>query len=248
MKINIPQLEKKIGYTFKNKNLLLQALIHSSYAYENQQSVDSDNETLEFLGDSVLGLIIADYLWSSYPDLSEGELSKLKSSAANTFSLFSFSKKIKLDKIILLGKGEEKSGGRKKKTILAGTFEAIVAAIYLDSGLEEARNFLLSFLKSLFSKIKAPAYSVNNYKSALQEYLQKEELPAPVYKTITTSGPDHKKSFTVEVFFENKSMAKAKGNTIKNAEQKAAQKALKSFLGKKIKALTSDTFLLKKKT
>ena len=248
MKINIPQFEKKIGYTFKNKNLLLQALTHSSHAYENQQSVHLDNETLEFLGDSVLGLIIADYLWSSYPDLSEGELSKLKSSAANTFSLFSFSKKIKLDKIILLGKGEEKSGGRKKKTILAGVFEAIVAAIYLDSGLEEARNFLLSFLKPLFSKIKAPAYSVNNYKSALQEYLQKEDLPAPVYKTITTSGPDHKKSFTVEVFFENKSMAKAKGNTIKNAEQKAAQKALRSFLGKKIKVLTSDTFLLKKKT
>jgi len=247
MKTNITQSEKKIGYTFKNKNLLLQALTHSSYAYENQQSVDSDNETLEFLGDSVLGLIIADYLWSSYPDLSEGELSKLKSSAANTSSLSSFSKKIKLDRYILLGKGEEKSRGRKKKSILAGVFEAVVAAIYLDGGLEEVRDFLLYFLEPLFKRIKVPAFLINNFKSALQEYLQKEDLPAPVYKTITTKGPDHKKSFTVEVFFKNKSLAMAKGNTKKNAEQKAAQKALRNFLGKKMKVLTSDTFLLKKK-
>lgn len=247
MKMNTLQFEKKIGYKFKNKDLLLQALTHSSYAYENQQYVESDNETLEFLGDSVLGLIIADYLYSTYPDLSEGELSKLKSTAGNTISLSSFSKKIKLDKNIRLGKGEEKSGGRKKKTILAGAFEALVAAIYLDGGLKEARNFLFSLLKALFKKIKVHHFLINNYKSALQEHLQKENLPAPVYKTITTTGPDHKKLFTVEVLFENIPLAKAKGSTKKNAEQKAAQKALKNFLGKKMKVLTSDTFLLKKK-
>ena len=247
MKTNITKFEKKLGYNFKDKDLLVQALTHSSYAYENQQNVESDNETLEFLGDSVLGLIIADYLCLTYPHLSEGELSKLKSSAANTSSLSSFSKKIKLDKNILLGKGEEKSGGRSKKTILAGAFEAVLAAIYIDGGLEAARNFLLFLLKSMFKKIKVNRFLINNYKSALQEYLQRRDLPAPVYKTVTTTGPDHKKIFVVEVLLENEPLAKAKGNSKKKAEQKAAQKALKNFLGKKMKTLTSDTFLMRKK-
>lgn len=247
MKIDIPQFEKRIRYRFKNKNILLQALTHSSYAYENQQDIESDNETMEFLGDSVLGLIIADYLYLTHSDLSEGELSKLKSTAANTNSLSDFGKKIKLDKTILLGKGEEKSGGRKKKTILAGGFEALVAAIYLDGGLENAKKFLIPQIKYLFKKIKAERYHVNNYKSALQEYLQKENLPAPVYKTVTSTGPDHKKSFIVEVMLEQKSLAQAKGSSKKNAEQKAAQKALKGILGKKIKVFTSDTFLIKKR-
>ncbi len=146
-----------------------------------------------------------------------------------------------------MGKGEEKSGGRKKKTILAGAFEAVVAAIYLDGGLDAARRFLHALLDSLFKKIKANSHLINNYKSALQEYLQKENLPAPVYKTLTAIGPDHKKNFMVEVFFENESMAKAKGKSKKQAEQNAAQKALKNLLGKKMKAFTSDTFIMRKK-
>lgn len=247
MKRNLLQFAKKIGYDFKSKELLFQALTHSSYAYENQQKDLSDNEVMEFLGDSVLGLIIADFLCSSYPELSEGELSKLKSAAESTSSLHYFAKKIKLDKHILLGKGEEKSGGRKKKTILAGAFEALIAAIYLDGGIDETRNFLVAHLKSLFKKIKAEKFFINNYKSALQERLQKENLSAPVYKTITTKGPNHKKSFIVEVFSESRALAKAKGNSKKRAEQNAARKALKNLLGKKIRALTSDTFLLRRK-
>jgi ribonuclease-3 len=247
MKANIQQFEKKIDFHFKNKDLLHQALTHSSYAYENQEEVEADNETLEFLGDSILGLIIADFLYSTYVDSTEGELSKLKSTAASTSSLSSFAKKIRLDKYILLGKGEQKSGGRKKKTILAGTFEAVIAAIYLDAGLEATRNFLLPFLQSLFNKIKVKNFLINNYKSALQEYFQKENLPAPSYKTITSTGPDHKKSFVVEVLSAGSSLAKAKGHSKKIAEQKAAQKALKSLLGKKIRTLTSDTFFLKRK-
>jgi len=247
MKTNLQPFEKRIGYHFKNKGLLLKALTHSSYAYENQENVAADNETLEFLGDSILGLIIADYLYSAYPDLPEGELSKLKSTAANTSSLSSLSRIIKLDKNILLGKGEEKSGGRGKKTILAGAFEAVVAAIYLDGGLEQARKFLLRHLKPLFKRIKIRHFLINNYKSALQEYFQKENFPPPLYRTIKTSGPDHKKIFIVEVLLGNKPLARAEGNTKKNAEQRAAQKALKNLLGKKMKALTFDTFLLKKK-
>ncbi len=247
MAFDFSSLEKKIGYSFKNKETLEQALTHSSYAYEHCSNYGADNEVMEFLGDSVLGLIVADFLWTNYPQLSEGELSKLKSAAASTSSLSYFAQKIKLDRMILLGKGEEKSGGRKKKTILAGAFEALVAAIYVDGGLNEAKKFVIKHLKSLFKKIDVHKFFINNYKSALQEYFQKENLAAPVYKTITTEGPDHKKIFHVEVFSEKGPLAKAKGTSKKAAEKKAAQKALKNLFGKKIKALTADTFLLKKK-
>lgn len=239
-------MEKKFGYNFQNKDLLIRALTHSTYAYENKGSDFSDNEVLEFLGDSVLGLIISDYLFSCYPDLSEGDLTKLKSTTVSTSSLFSIAKKLKLDKYVLLGKGEEKSGGRKKKTILAGTIEALVAAIYLDGGLEKARAFLLSVLKPLLNKANIDKFFINNYKSALQEYLQKESLSSPVYKAVTAKGPNHKKSFVVEVFSNDKPLATAKGSSKKEAEIKAAQKALKRLWGMKIKALTPDTFLLKK--
>jgi len=241
------QLEKRTGYSFKNKDLIKQALTHSSFAYESQEGDLTDNEVLEFLGDSVLGLVVADFLVSAFPSLPEGELSKLKSAVASTSSLSDFAKKIKLDRDILLGKGEEKSGGRKKKTILAGTFEAIIAAIYLDGGLAKAREFLSDHLNSFYKKINVEKFLINNYKSALQEYFQKESLPPPVYKTVTTKGPDHRKKFTVEVFLNKKSLAKATGNSKKEAEQNAAQKALKGLMGKKIKFFTSDTFLLRKK-
>jgi ribonuclease-3 len=240
-------LEKKIGYCFNNPEYLKNALTHRSYAYEAQEEEFSDNEILEFLGDSVLGLVLADFLVSTYPGVPEGELSKLKSTAASTISLYGFAKNIKLDRFILLGKGEEKSGGRNKKTILAGAYEALIAAIYIDGGYHEARYFLLPQLKSFFKKINVKKFMVNNFKSALQEYFQKESFPPPVYKTVTTKGPDHKKQFTVEVFLRKNSLAKASGKSIKEAEQKAAQKALKSLLGRKIKIFSSDTFLLKKK-
>lgn len=247
MKTNLSQIEKKIGYTFKKKETLLQALTHSSYAYENNQVRGADNEVLEFLGDSVLGLIIADFLYKTYSDLSEGELSKLKSAAGSTSTLSYFAQRIKLDRQIRLGRGEERSGGRKKKTILAGAFEALIAAIYIDGGLSKVETFLSQHLKSLFKRVNVEKFFIDNYKSALQEYVQKENLPAPVYKTITTKGPDHKKIFTVEVLSQEKSLAKAKGLSKKSAEKRAAQKALKSLLGKKMRTLNSDTFLLKKK-
>ncbi len=239
--------ENKIGYSFKNKNLLYQALTHSSYAYENQTENISDNEVLEFLGDSVLGLIIADFLCTNFPELSEGELSKLKSAAASTSSLSYFANKIQLEKIILLGKGERKNDGRKKKRILAGAFEALIAAIYLDGGFDETRDFLIGHLKPFFKKFHIKDFHINNYKSALQEYLQKANLPAPIYKTIMTKGPDHKKSFFVQVVSQDQSLGKAKGHSKKDAEQKAAKKALKRILGKKIKSLSSEVFLFKKK-
>lgn len=239
--------EKKIGYEFQNKELLYQALTHRSYAYENQGESLTDNEVLEFLGDSVLGLILAKYLCSAYPELQEGELSKLKSTAGSTTALFYFSRKIKLDKFIFLGKGEEKSGGRKKRSILAGAFEAVVASLYLDGGIDKAEMLVVPNLVFLFKNINLNNFFVNNYKSALQEHLQRENNTSPVYKIITTKGPDHRRVFTVEVFAQSQQLAKAKGSSKKEAEMKAAQKALKSLLKKKFKAFTDDTFLLKKK-
>lgn len=247
MRLRIERLEKKIGYTFKNKELITRALTHSSYAYETQMEDISDNEVMEFLGDSILGFVLADFLCSTYPGLTEGDLSKLKSTAASTSVLSDFARNISLDKRILLGKGEAKSGGGKKRTILAGTFEAVVAALYLDGGIEATRNFLLEHLRTLFHKVEISKFDINNYKSALQEYLQKENYPAPIYKTLMTRGPDHNKRFIVEVSTRNQKLAKAKGVSKKDAEQKAAQKAIKRILGRKVKTLTADTFLLKKK-
>jgi ribonuclease-3 len=242
----VSEVEKAIRHHFRNKDLLLQALTHSSFAYESQARI-RDNELMEFLGDSVVGLIAADFFYGSYPDVTEGDLSKLKSSASSTIALAEFARQIMLDKFVRLGRGEEKSGGRKKDSILAGTFEAILGAMYLDAGFEAARNFYLQLLRGSFKKIKdEKRLDINNYKSALQEFLQKEDLPAPHYKMLKTSGPDHKKEFIIEVFVNKTSLATASGPSRKAAELKAAEKALKSFFGKKIKSLTQETFIFKK--
>ncbi len=246
MNQNLEKFEKKIGYKFKNKALLNQALTHSSYAYESQKNL-KDNEVLEFLGDSVIGFILCDFLYKNFQDLSEGELSKLKSAAASTNALTVFSKNIGLHKRIMLGKGEIKSGGRKKKTILAGVFEALVAGLYLDGGLKAVRRFLEKHFRDFFEKIDMDSFLINNYKSALQEHLQKENLPNPTYKTIKTTGPEHNKKFTVEVSSHHHILGKASGFSKKEAEQKAAQKAVKNLLNKKLKSLTSDTFILERK-
>jgi ribonuclease-3 len=246
MKIDIAKLEKNIGIHFGDKNLLRRALTHSSYAYEHQERGAADNEVLEFLGDSVVGLVTADFFCTAYPGLTEGNLSKYKATAASTLSLSEFAQKIKLDRYIFLGKGEERSGGRGKATILAGAFEALMGAIYLDQGYAGAKTFLLPLLKKSYKKIDSQKFVINNYKSALQEHFQKENLPAPAYRTVTSVGPDHRKTFIVEVYLGPYPLAKAKGFSKKNAEQQAAQAALKSLLGRKIKALTAETFILKK--
>ena len=246
MYLKLDRLEKNIGYTFINKDLLAQSLTHSSYAYEHQKDI-KDNEILEFLGDSVLGFILCDFLYKNFQGLSEGELSKLKSAAASTNTLSLFAKEIKLDKKMMLGRGEKKSGGRNKKTILAGMFEALVAALYLDGGINAAKGLLEKQFLDFFKKIDMDHFLINNYKSALQEHLQKENLPPPTYKTVRTKGPEHNKRFTIEVFSNKQRLGKATGLSKKEAEQKAAQKAIKTLLNRKFKSLTSDTFIIEKK-
>ena len=237
--------EHEIRYFFRRKELLQQALTHSSFAYESQGRV-RDNELLEFLGDSVIGLITADFFYSSYKDTTEGDLSKLKSSASSTVALAEFARQIHLDRHIRLGRGEERSGGRKKSNIMADVFEAVIGSIYLDGGFEAARSVFLPLLESTFQKVKTAGYTVDNYKSALQEYLQKEELPSPQYKTVGVSGPEHNKVFVVEVYSSRTPLARAKGPSRKAAEQKAAELALKSFMGRKIKSFTAETFIVEK--
>ena len=244
--MNPANLEKKIGIAFRDKELLKRALTHSSFAYEQQPPSPPDNEVLEFLGDSVVGLVTADFFCSAYPGSTEGDLSKFKSAAASTLSLSQFARKIKLDRYLLLGKGEERSGGRKKKTILAGGFEALIGAIYLDQGFEPVRWFLLTLLHEFYKEKNGRKFLINNFKSALQEHFQKESLPAPEYRTVTSVGPDHRKTFIVEVYLGPYALAKAKGLSKKSAEQLAAKKALQSLLGKKMRVLSSETFLIKK--
>jgi len=244
--MTMPSLQKRLGYVFKNPDLLTRALTHSSYANERPEECLGDNELLEFLGDSVVGLAAADFFFGVYPHLGEGELSKLKSASSSTLSLADFARDLRLDKAMLMGRGEDKSGGRKKKTILAGVFEAVVGAIYLDGGCEASGAFMKRLLSSSFKPIRRE-FVINNPKSALQEMLQKSGRPAPVYRTVTEKGPDHEKLFVVEVVAEGEVLAKAKGRSRKNAEQNAAQKALKAVHGRKMKVLSPESFIIEKK-
>ncbi|MDD8031447.1 MAG: ribonuclease III [Acidobacteriota bacterium] len=243
----LSNIEKKLGYKFKNQQLLLQALTHSSYAYEHPEKKFRDNEILEFLGDSVVGLVVADYLFNSYPGLGEGQLSKLKAALVSTSSLSILSRRIGLDKEILLGHGEEKNNGRKKKSILAGVFEAVMGAIYLDATFDLSRQILQNLIKKYFKKLPKDNFTINNYKSALQEFFNQQQLPAPVYRTVREKGPAHEKVFTVEVWAGTKVLARATGLSKKGAEQKAAQAALKKLMKTRFQIFSEEAFIVNQK-
>jgi ribonuclease-3 len=238
------RLEKAVGHVFKDRSLLTRALTHSSHAFETRPGAPKDNELLEFLGDSVVGLVAAEFALSFFPGRNEGELSKLKSSATSTLALARLAKSIKLDKVILLGRGEEKSGGRKKVSILAGAFEALAGAVYIDGGFEAAVRFVRPLLGPVLKPLRSESQTVNNSKSALQEICQKAGLPAPAYLIVSEKGPAHDRTFVVEVRLGDKVLAKSKGASKKSAEQAAAEKALKSFFGRKIKRISSEAFVI----
>jgi ribonuclease-3 len=240
----LERLEKAVGHAFWDRGLLEKALTHSSHAYESSPESLDDNEQLEFLGDSVIGLIAAEFFLRAFPERSEGELSKLKASASSTMALAQLARTIKLDKAVFLGRGEEKSGGRKKVSILAGAFEALTGALYLDGGFDAARTFVCGLLESSLKPIKSGSQTINNAKSALQEICQKAGLSAPVYQLISEKGPAHRRIFLVAVRLGDKVMAKSKGGSKKAAEQAAAEKALKSFFGRKIKRISPEAFII----
>lgn len=213
-------LEKKIGYKFKNKELLELALTHSSYANEKQGR--GDNERLEFLGDSVLGFVTAEYLFSTLGDRPEGELTKLRANAVCEKSLAEFANQISLGEHLLLGKGELMTGGRERPSILSDAFESVIAAIYLDGGMEEAKKFVLRFVSESTTDIAV----ATDYKTLLQEVIQKNPDEHLTYRLVAESGPDHNKEFTIEVYLNSNCIGTGKGHSKKKAEQAAAKEAL----------------------
>ena len=217
------QLEKNLKYTFKNKELRKNALAHSSYANEKKGTTAS-NERLEFLGDSVLSIIVSDYIYKNFPNLPEGQLTRLRASLVCEKTLCSFSKQLEVGEYILLGKGERANGGATRPSILADAFEAILAAIYLDGGMEPAKKHVLRFVKSELSHLEHENFK--DYKTELQEIIQRNPEEKLTYVLTGESGPDHDKCFTVEVHLNSNVIGEGSGHSKKNAEQAAAKKAL----------------------
>ncbi len=212
--------EEKIGYRFKNKDLLKVALTHSSYANENK--LNYDNERLEFLGDSVLGFVTAEYLFEEFKTRPEGALTKLRAAVVCEKSLFKFAEKISLGEAILMGRGEEHTGGRNRPSVVSDAFEAVIAAMYLDGGIEVVKPYILSFIKDA---VKREA-SFKDNKSLLQEEIQRQKGNTLVYEETGESGPDHEKIFNFVVKLNGEIVGKGQGKSKKEAEQAAAGDAL----------------------
>lgn len=221
------EIEARLGYVFRNKQLLILALIHRSYVNEHRDQVEEHNERLEFLGDTVLGLLIADYLYSHYPDLPEGELSYLRSRLVEAQSCVQYIQQLNIDSYLLLGKGERLNDGRGRETILSDLFEAIIGAIYLDGGLEAARSFLIiHFERTILGKIATPE---RNWKAILQDYSQKYLQAHPVYLVEKESGPDHSKQFQISVSLGGEVLGRGEGSSKKSAQQMAAKEAVEKL-------------------
>ncbi len=232
----LERLQQLLGYRFRDATLLDLALTHSSVAYEEQtrQNPREDNEQLEFLGDAVLGLVVTEHLFRAYPEFSEGAWTRLRSQFVSRPHLATVAQAIGLGEFLRLGKGEEKSGGRKKPAILANAVESVIAAVYLDGGMESAVRLVRTWLldETLETVVEAArAGEVGDYKSMLQEYSQAHGLGQPRYQLTSEAGPDHRKSFVVEVTFPDPAatettLASATGTRKKHAEQEAARLAL----------------------
>lgn len=220
----LSELEKRLSYSFRNIILLETALTHRSYVNENPQLPVIDNERYEFLGDAVLGACVSDLLIKKYPDFSEGVLSKVRAAIVNEKPLAELACKLEIGNCLLLGKGEESSGGRLKESLMANALEAIIAAIYLDSGFAKTKSFLKKLIGHLLSDDSIHSQYFD-YKTALQEFCQKKFKTAPVYKIINSCGPDHAKTFEVQLTVADKMMQLGYGRSKKEAEKQAAQKA-----------------------
>ncbi len=222
------ELEKRIGYVFKKRSLLEQALTHSSYANERGAGRAACNERLEFLGDSLLGFITAEYLYRTCPEKPEGEMTRLRAELVCESSLVRAARELGLGRWLMLGRGEEQGGGRDRASILADAFEALLAAVYLDGGEERARKLVESLL---LAERRAGGAAVSDYKTALQELVQKNGSETPTYRLTGESGPDHMKLFTAEVLVCGRAAGEGSGRTKKEAEQAAARAAWESMGG-----------------
>lgn len=223
--MELKEIEKSIGYIFRNKELLKKALTHTSYAYENQ--VES-NEKLEFLGDSILEFVSSKYLYQKYPELKEGEMTKVRAAVVCEKSLYKIAKMHNFSDFLYLGKSEKRTGGNQRPAILADSVEAVIAAIYLDGGIEKADEFIVDNLKEEI-EIATKHVGDKDYKTVLQEKLQIHGDVKIEYIIIKESGPDHDKTFEAEVKYNGRILAKGKGKSKKEAQMQAAKKALENL-------------------
>lgn len=221
------EIETILGYRFKRRELLLLAFVHRSFFNEHRDLVSGHNERLEFLGDSVLGVIVSEYLYEYLPAHEEGYLSHLRAQIVEAGSCSTYCQKLKLEEFVLLGRGERLNQGRGRETILADLFEALIGAIYLDGGLDESKRFFFRhFYEEVEAALKEP---LRNWKAELQDYSQKRYQKPPVYKVLKEIGPDHGKLFEVGAFIEEQEIGVGSGSSKKQAEQAAAKSALKNL-------------------
>jgi ribonuclease-3 len=232
MRADVEVLEAAIGHSFQNREFLLRALTHTSHAYEKSLPL-GDNEQLEFLGDAILGFLVSEHLIDRFPSYREGRLSVLKNFLVSASHLHDVAQKLSLGEYLLLGRGEEMSGGRVKKGLLADAVEALIASIYLDGGLEAARRFVVTQILSDTPTLAGYADSLfANFKGALQEIARSLNLPAPRYAVISEHGPAHARRFVVEVRIGEEWVAQGEGDSKKSAGQQAAQTVLKQLMAR----------------
>jgi ribonuclease-3 len=225
------ELEAALGYQFRRPELLRSALTHrSATAGVAEHARPEDNERLEFLGDAVLGLLASEYLLEAYADWREGHLSRSRARLVNARTLAAAARRLRLGEYLYVGRGEEKTGGRERMAMLADAFEAVVGALYLDGGIAPAREFLKRHVFDLAAGNEVEQLAASDFKSGLQEYLQARGKPPAEYRVIAESGPDHRKTFLVEVWSEEEALAVGEGLSKKEAEQAAARQALE-YLG-----------------
>jgi len=222
-------LENFLGYRFKDPVLLSQALTHRSFVNEHEHENLRNNESLEFLGDAVLGFLISSRIFRRYPELTEGELSKIKAYLVSAANLIRLAESIHLGEFVRLSRGEEKTGGRTKRAIIVDAYEAVIGAIYLDGGVEAASAFVGGQIEGFLNGLDLKQLTYGDFKSALQEQLHNLGCPEPVYRVVDEIGPDHRKVFVVQVIIHGEVVAESSGTTKKEAQQAAARIALESL-------------------
>lgn len=228
--MELSEFEKIISYEFKDKNLLKKAFSHSSYANEKRKQGIESNERLEFLGDAVLELVISEYIYKNFPKMPEGELTKFRASIVCETTLAQEAKRLNIGKLIMLGKGERVTGGETRNSILADAFEAIIGAIFLDSGIECAKDYILGIMKPVIINLQK-SFRTMDYKTYLQEIVQSASKETVRYEIIGEIGPDHDKQFIAQAIHDGEILGEGRGRTKKEAEQFAAYEALKKQQG-----------------
>lgn len=229
---SLPELESLLIYRFKDPSLLLRALTHRSYVNEREGEGIQHNESLEFLGDAVIGFLVGSRIFHRFPNLSEGDLSKIRAYLVSAANLLHLAQDLRLGSYIRLSRGEEKTGGRNKRAIVVDAFEAIVGAIYLDGGIHAAAAFLERQMRGYIDSVDEGRLTYGDFKSVLQERLHDLGRPEPVYRVVDEIGPDHRKTFVVQVKIAGQVISQAAGRTKKEAQQEAARLALENIMNR----------------